>query len=94
MVVAQHGLVVTEMDAPIDASYLADGVILLRYFEAAGRVRKAISVMKKRSGPHEDTIREFRLEQTGIRIGEPLVGFQGVLTGVPSFRGKQAPLME
>ena len=75
------------MESPLDASYLADNVVLLRYFEALGRVRKAISVVKKRSGPHEDTIRELRLDQRGIVVGEPLVEFRGVLTGVPIFRG-------
>ena len=82
MVVAQHGLV-GGMIAPIDVSYLADNVILLRFFEAAGRVRKAISVLKKRSGRHEDTIRELTLGPRGASVGEPLTQFRGVLTGVP-----------
>jgi circadian clock protein KaiC len=86
LLVAQHGLV-GGMVAPVDATYLADCVVLLRYFEAQGRVRKAISVMKKRSGSHEDAIRELRITADGIQVGAPLEHFQGVLTGVPSFIG-------
>lgn len=93
LVLAQHGMLGSSMKAPIDVSYLADTVILLRYFEAAGAIHKAISVVKKRSGPHEDTIREYGLGAGGIRIGEPLKGFQGVLTGVPTFAGTSATLM-
>jgi len=80
--VTQHGLV-GRMHAPVDMTYLSDCVLLLRFFEAGGRVRKAISVMKRRVGAHEDTIREFRTMATGIQVGEPLVGFRGVLTGTP-----------
>ena len=72
------------MHTPVDASYLADAVILLRYFEARGEVRQAISVMKKRGSNHERTIREFGLEG-GIHVGEPLREFRGVLTGVPMY---------
>lgn len=90
---AQHGLVAA-LDAPIDLSYLADTVVSVRYFEAAGAMKKAISVVKKRSGPHEQTIREFALESAkGIRIGDPLIEFQGVLTGSPTFRGVQEQIM-
>lgn len=89
LVMAQHGLV-GEVQSPLDASYLADTVVLLRYFEALGRVRKAISVVKKRSGVHEDTIRELRLDERGITVGEPLVEFRGVLTGTPVLRGVTA----
>jgi circadian clock protein KaiC len=92
LVVAQHGLVGSGMVTPIDASYLADTVVMLRYFEAAGRVRKAISVMKKRSGAHEDTIREIQLGSGGISVGEPLDQFQGILTGVPTFIGEARKL--
>jgi circadian clock protein KaiC len=81
--VAQHGLV-GDMKAPVDVTYLADTVILLRYFEALGRVRRAISVIKKRTSAHEDTIREFRIDQRGVTLGKPLIGFQGVLRGVPT----------
>jgi circadian clock protein KaiC len=83
LTVAQHGLV-GDMQAPVDVTYLADTVILMRYFEAAGRVRRAISVIKKRTGAHEDTIREFRIGgQDGIWLGRPLSNFQGVLRGIP-----------
>ncbi|WP_194151003.1 ATPase domain-containing protein [Sphingomonas glacialis] len=86
LTVAQHGLV-GDMKSPVDVTYLADTVILLRYFEARGRVRRAISVVKKRTGPHEDTIREFMIGDDGITLGEPLTGFQGVLRGVPTLVG-------
>lgn len=82
LTVAQHGLV-GDMKSPVDITYLADTVILLRYFEAFGRVRRAISVAKKRTGSHEDTIREFSIEEDGIVLGEPLTAFQGVLRGIP-----------
>ena len=78
MTVAQHGLV-GDMKAPVDVTYLADTVILLRYFEALGSVRRAMSVIKKRTGAHESTIREYRIGNDGLTIGEPLDGFQGVL---------------
>jgi circadian clock protein KaiC len=84
MIVAQHGLTGTAVQAAIDASYLADSILLLRYFEAAGEVRQALSVMKKRSGAHERSIRELKLGP-GIRVGPPLADFQGILTGVPTF---------
>ncbi|WP_414471353.1 ATPase domain-containing protein [Microvirga sp. M2] len=82
LLVAQHGLV-GDMQAPVDVTYLADTVILLRYFEAFGQVRRALSVIKKRFGSHENTIREIRVDGSGIAVGEPLRGFQGVLRGVP-----------
>jgi circadian clock protein KaiC len=85
--VAQHGLV-GDMRSPVDVTYLADTVILLRYFEAQGRVRRAISVIKKRTGQHEDTIREYRIRNQGLTLGEPLTGFQGILRGVPLFVGE------
>jgi circadian clock protein KaiC len=90
--VAQHGLV-GDMRAPVDITYLADTVILLRYFEARGQVRRAISVIKKRTGWHEYTIREYRLSGQGLSLGEPLEEFQGVLRGVPSYAGGSAPLL-
>jgi circadian clock protein KaiC len=92
LTVAQHGLV-GDMRAPVDVTYLADTVILLRYFEAAGRVRRAISVIKKRTSAHEDTIREYRIGQNGISVGEPLTNFQGVLRGVPEMIGVDKALM-
>lgn len=82
--VAQHGLV-GDMKSPVDVTYLADTVILLRYFEADGRVRRAISVIKKRTGNHEDTIREYKIGSQGLSLGEPLTGFHGILRGVPLF---------
>jgi circadian clock protein KaiC len=84
MVLAQHGLI-GPMGTPVDVSYLADTVILTRFFEARGAVRKAISIIKKRSGAHETTIRELKMSQAGVQIGQPLSDFQGVLTGVPRF---------
>jgi circadian clock protein KaiC len=91
--VAQHGLV-GDMKSPVDITYLADSVILLRYFEATGRVRRAVSVIKKRSGRHEDTIREYKIGPTGITMGSPLTDFQGVLRGVPTYQGNSTPLLE
>ncbi len=89
---AQHGMV-GEMKQPVDITYLADTVIMLRYFEALGHVRRAMSVMKKRGGSHEDTIREFKIGSNGISVGEPLDNFQGVLRGVPTFVGPSETLM-
>ncbi|UFX44517.1 AAA family ATPase [Bradyrhizobium sp. 41S5] len=93
MTVAQHGLV-GDIKAPIDVTYLADSVILLRYFEAMGKVRRAMSVIKKRSGTHENTIREYRISHRGLTIGAPLDGFQGVLRGVPIYVGEGQPLLQ
>lgn len=87
--VAQHGLV-GDMKSPVDVTYLADTVILLRYFEALGQVRRAVSVIKKRTGPHEDTIREFQINSSGIMLGDPLTEFHGVLRGVPNFVGSKS----
>jgi circadian clock protein KaiC len=92
MTVAQHGLV-GDMQTPVDVTYLADSVILLRYFEATGRVRRAVSVIKKRTGMHETTIREFSISNSGLTMGEPLAGFHGVLRGVPNYTGEQLTLM-
>lgn len=92
LTVAQHGLV-GDMKAPVEVTYLADTVILLRYFEALGRVRRAVSVIKKRTGRHEETIREFRVGYAGLTVGAPLEDFQGVLHGVPSFVGGSGPLL-
>ena len=93
LTVAQHGLV-GDMRSPVDVTYLADTVILLRYFEAIGRVRRAISVIKKRTSAHEDTIREYRIDKRGITLGDPLTEFQGVLRGVPTLIGEQGKLLE
>src|SRR6476469_9673577 len=92
MTVAQHGLV-GDMKAPVDVTYLADTVVLLRYFEALGSVRRAMSIIKKRTGEHESTIREFRIGGRGLAIGEPLEEFQGVLRGVPVYMGDPRPLL-
>jgi circadian clock protein KaiC len=91
LVMAQHGLI-GPMQTPVDLSYLSDTVVVLRYFESTGRIRRALSVMKKRSGAHEDTIREFTLGREGMRIGEALTDFTGVLSGVPQFAGKPEKL--
>jgi circadian clock protein KaiC len=93
MTVAQHGLV-GDMKAPVDVTYLADAVVLLRYFEALGSVRRAMSIIKKRTGAHESTIREYRIGNRGLTIGAPLVEFQGVLRGVPLYVGEKNPLLE
>lgn len=92
LTVAQHGLV-GDMKSPVDVTYLADTVVLLRYFEALGKVRRAVSIIKKRTGRHEDTIREFRISEKGLKLGEALSDFQGVLRGVPTFVGKNGPLL-
>jgi len=94
LVSPQQGLVGTMATGNLNISYICDAVILLRFFEADGRLRKAISVLKNRGGPHEDAIRELRIDGHGIRVGEPLSGFRGVLTGTPEYLGSQAPLME
>lgn len=80
---AQHGLIGMNMQSPVDASYLADAVVLMRYYEAEGEVRQAISVLKKRGGSHERTIRAFSMNSTGVHVGETLKGFRGILTGAP-----------
>lgn len=93
LTVAQHGLV-GDMKSPVDITYLADNVVLLRYFEALGKVRRAVSVIKKRSGPHEESIREYRLTPKGLQVGDPLTEFQGILRGVPVLVGDSAPLLD
>lgn len=94
LTVAQHGLV-GNMESPVDLTYLADSVILLRYFEATGQVLRAISIIKKRTGAHENTIREYRIGKDGISLGEPLADFQGVLKGIPIYLGGgKNPLMD
>lgn len=90
LVLAQHGLV-GPMDTPLDISYLSDAVIMLRYFEVGGTVRRALSVVKKRSGHHEHTIREFRLSSAGIRLGPPLKEFSGIFSGNPRYTGTAIP---
>jgi circadian clock protein KaiC len=92
LTVAQSGLLGEGVESPIDVSYLADAVVLMRYFEHNGRVRKAISVVKKRTGPHEQAIRELQIMPGRVRVGEPLEGFNGVLTGAPVYAGGGGPL--
>lgn len=93
LTVAQHGLV-GDMKSPVDVTYLADTVILLRYFEALGSVRRAISVIKKRTGAHENTIREYVIDRQGVSLGAPLTNFQGVLRGIPTVAGASATLLD
>lgn len=92
IIAAQHGIV-GEMRSVVDTSYLADSVIMLRYFEAFGAVRQAVSVLKKRSGPHERGIRELTMESGGLHVGRPLTEFQGVLSGKPVFLGSDTSLL-
>jgi circadian clock protein KaiC len=93
LVMAQHGFLGQNMATPVDVSYLADTVMMLRYFEVLGEVRRALSVVKKRTGKHESTIRELSIQADGIKVGEPLTQFQGVLTGVPILGVKKENLV-
>ena len=93
LIMAQHGLI-SAAESPVDLSYLADTVLVLRFFEAAGEVKQAIAVIKKRSGRHEKTIREYRLDPgQGIRVGQPLKEFRGVLTGITLFQGASQEIL-
>jgi circadian clock protein KaiC len=92
LTLAQHSPF-SDSHAAAEISYLADTVILLRYFEAIGEVRKAISILKKRSGVHEQTIREFRIQRGGLEVGKPLRSFQGILSGTPQYLGQEEPLL-
>jgi circadian clock protein KaiC len=94
LIMAQHGFLGTSMATPVDVSYLADTVLMLRYFEAGGAVHRALSVIKKRAGAHENTIRELEITSAGIRVGQPLTKFHGVLTGVPIFHGESETLVK
>jgi circadian clock protein KaiC len=91
LVMAQQGILGAAMPVPLDVSYIADTVVLLRFFEASGSVHRAISVVKKRTGPHESTIRELQIGPERLQVGAALTHFQGVLTGVPSFTGEALP---
>ena len=94
LILAQYGLI-GQPEGPLNLSYLADTVVSVRFFESAGAVRQALSVIKKRSGRHEKTIREYQLvSDGGVRIGQPLKQFQGVLTGNPAFYGAIEQMME
>ena len=92
LVLTQSGMV-GQMTSPIDLTYLSDNVVLLRFFEAQGEIRRALSVLKKRTGAHEKSIREFRIDEGGLQVGPKLEGFRGVLTGVPTYQG-EAKLLE
>jgi len=92
LTLAQHSPF-SENQSAAEVSYLADTVILLRYFEAMGEVRQAISILKKRSGAHEQTIREYRIREGGLRVGQPLRSFQGILSGSPQYIGTEGPLL-
>ncbi len=94
MTLVQHGIFGNPVDEAVEVSYLADTVILMRYFEVSGTVRQAISVVKKRSSDHERTIRECKVQKGGLFVGEPLRDFQGVLTGVPRYTGAVEPLLD
>ena len=88
MVVAQHGMMIgAGLPGDVDVSYLADTVLLFRYFEAQGEIHQTVSVVKKRTGPHERSLRQLRIVETGIEIGEPLREFRGIMTGVPQYEG-------
>jgi circadian clock protein KaiC len=93
LILAQSGMI-GHMQSPIDLTYLSDSVLLLRFFEARGEIRRALSVLKKRTGAHEVAIRELRIDSGGIRVGEKLDGFRGVLTGTPTFEGNAGLLGE
>jgi circadian clock protein KaiC len=94
MVMAQHGILGSDLSSPVDLSYLADNVILLRYFELSGSVRKAVSVVKKRTGGHERAIRELLMGPGGVSVGRQLAEFQGVLTGQLTYTGTTQSLRE
>jgi circadian clock protein KaiC len=93
IVLAQRGTVGSSMPAPVDLSYLADAIILFRFFESEGQIRKAITVVKKRTGSHETSIRELKIWPERVQVGEPLTGFRGILTGVPQFTGSTTSLL-
>jgi circadian clock protein KaiC len=88
VILAQSGMVGQQMQSPVDMTYLSDAVLLLRFFEAEGEIRRAISVVKKRTGSHESSIREMRIDSGGVRVGDKLAGFRGVLTGTPVYEGR------
>jgi len=93
LVLTQHGFV-GQMQTPVDLTYISDTVLLLRFFEADGELRRAISVLKKRTGSHETSIREYRIDKQGLRVGEPLRQFSGILTGVPKYSGQSTLLAD
>jgi circadian clock protein KaiC len=94
LIMAQYGILGEGVSSPVDLSYLADTVILLRYFEAFGQVRQAISMVKKRTGTHEHSVRELRISDQGLRVGRELREFHGILSGQLSYTGEAQPLLE
>jgi circadian clock protein KaiC len=92
VVLAQHGLLISSNMPELDVSYIADAVLTLRYFEVNAQIRQAVSVFKKRTGSHDRMLRELVISSRGLQVGEPLVGFRGILTGVPRYTGATAPL--
>jgi circadian clock protein KaiC len=94
MVMNQHGLPGTTRQTPSDVSYIADSVLLFHTFEFAGALHRAISVYKRREGPHEGTLRELRFGTEGVTVGEPLKDFHGIFTGSPTYRGERLPFAE
>ncbi len=94
LIMVQPGFIGSELRTPVDLSSIADAVLLLRFFEAQGRVRKAISVIKRRGGRHESIIRELQLTSEGVQVGEPLEAFQGILSGIPRYVGEETALLE
>jgi circadian clock protein KaiC len=84
LIVAQHGMLGSMMQTPVDTSYLADSVVLFRYYESMGELKQAISVVKKRSGRHDRTIREFQMDESGLHVGAPLSDYHGILSGTPT----------
>jgi circadian clock protein KaiC len=86
MVLGQHGLI-GEMRSEVDLSYLSDTIVLFRFFEAQGQILTAVSVLKSRTNPHQRTIREFTLGPTGLKVGDALDDFEGVMSGLPTYRG-------
>lgn len=93
LILAQAGIM-GSMQSPLDLTYLADSVIITRFFEASGAVKKAISVIKKRSGPHEDTLRELKIGEGGVIVGPVLSEFSGIFSGIPKFRGSTSKMLE
>jgi circadian clock protein KaiC len=89
VILAQSGMIGQHMQSPVDMTYLSDAVLLLRFFESRGEIRRAVSVVKKRTGAHESSIREMRIDDCGIRVGDRLEGFHGVLTGTPIYEGRE-----
>jgi circadian clock protein KaiC len=90
----QSGLLGNMFTGHINISYVADTIFLFRFFEAQGRLRKALSILKNRGGHHEDTIRELRIDSEGVRVGAPLTDFEGIMTGTPAYHGRGDALME